>query len=179
MTADEWTALSAIIADAWPWTFTESEEAAYGFILGHYELAEVEAAVRAAGGDRRPSAGALKDWIQAQHAPMTWDEAWPIIRSALTFHHGDHVKLLAVVAENAGTHAAGWVASYGIGRLMNEETGDPEHGGAVLHRLGQNYSELASTDSGRARMAQALEAGPRVRGELRRPDFAQLLPGAA
>lgn len=179
MNREEWEGVTFVIAEAWPWDFTNEQEAAYFFILGDYDLAQVEAAVKAAGGERRPSAGALKDWIEAQHAPMTWDEAWPVIRSALTFHHRDHTKLLAVVAEQAGPHAAGWVASYGIGRLMAEEHGDPMHGGAVLHRLSANYTELASTDSGRERMVQALAAGPRIRGELRRPSYAELLPGAA
>lgn len=89
-------------------------------------------------------------------ASPSWLEAWPVIRRVLMKRNR------AELAEGLPEPLRSFTLTYGVDRLAREEVEDPDHGGAVLARLGRSYGEFVESFEDGTRVALARgEGGPR------------------
>jgi hypothetical protein len=160
MTRAEWQALSHLAFAEW-WDAPQDEdrcEAWYG-VLAPFDYSAVQLALRRLLRESPRFAPRLGELVvQLEPRPPSFDEIWLHLERLLGRYHADDLQggLRAVSAE-LGVDVAGWAAAYGWARLCVEQVGDPEHGGAVLHRLRASYEETAGDEPARARLAAALE----------------------
>lgn len=152
---------------------TEPQEAALRRHLADVELAEARAALGLLVEDGQvfvPVAsevlGAVRR-LRGEARALPWAEAWPVIteglrRYARTDRSPEKRRLLVeAVGRRCGEGAARFVQSCGPDRLLMEPV-DGEHGGAVLHRLRQDYEACCGQAREDGRVGRALEAARRL-----------------
>ncbi len=179
----EWAGFCLLLDEWWKDDLPDSAEAAWKLALDDVEPAEAVATLKQVlrqGATWRPSCAefiaALE--VRGNGGVLSFDEVWPVVvRGLQRGRPGDLAPVVEYVRENAGDHAAGWVAAYGVDRLMGEPTDDPDYGGAVVKRLRDSYRELTASPGGRDRLVRALDEAPRRQG-LHRFDPALALPEA-
>jgi hypothetical protein len=193
----EWTAFEELLDQGFQ-GFDPARMNTYRTLLGDVPFDTVSAALRLLVADGKwacPMPGEVMDaarrvsGVSEVDAPP-FEEAWRgITLLLLPASRGDTSLQRAVkaVAENVGEGAARWVAARGTG-LMMELTEHPDHGGAVRHRLAQEYDrycQQAAEDGKRglalesAERAQLGAAGPRQIGEVLPVVAARRIPRGA
>lgn len=146
MEPDQWEAICLHLDLAFAGEWDDAKGAAYHTFLGHLEADAVMGAVQvlADGGARfTPSVGEILGVLDRLHGPPSFDVAWAAITLAMASYGAWRDVETATRVLQAGSHPAvlDWVETYGWARLAREPVYDPEHGGAVIHRLGKSYTE--------------------------------------
>jgi hypothetical protein len=192
VTAAEWGTFASVLE----LTFKGDEladpeaEAAYQAQLGGLDVGLAEAAVNLLVEDGQtwmPMPGefmAAARRLERPDAPP-WSEAWPVVRRAMARHalaltNGRRPAaleaLVADVDEQLGEGPARWVGRTWE-RLLREPVNDPDVGGAVLKRLGDEYAEACRQAAEDRRAGLALErAGARASVGGGRPALRRLRP---
>lgn len=179
MTRQEWDVLAALIEEWWPSSsFPESRQAAWFIELEGHDASAVERALRGLlreGKDFPPNLGQLVARLEQPTAAPSWTTAWSLICRAIS--RGFRESYDPVVAMDAGQRwlaqhdvvVAAFAQDYGLRRLWEEPTGDPDRGPKVLAAIGKAYDrfcEQFARDERRAGLdvamrRRSLTSGPR------------------
>lgn len=193
MTAEEWELVATELDHGFQGGFGQSgpddaagaaQEAVYRRHLGELEAETVTAAIALVlqdGQEWLPKPGQLLAAVrrlQPGASSVPFAVAWATVQAALrkAYVHPDtgtaeelqRAERLFVQAVDAvaGEAAARWAAARGRRGLGQERVDDQDHGGAVLHRLEQEYARFAAQVQEDGKVGLALQ---RVgRGELAR-----------
>jgi hypothetical protein len=144
MTRDEWQAVSHVAFAEWWGAPQDLEqcESWYGVLRG-FNLTDVEHALQRLLRITPHFAPRLGELLgQLEPRLPTFDTAWFVLYRLLARHGAEERKrgLQAIADDPAlGPEVAGWAAAYGWRRLCLAPVGDPEHGGAELHHLRQDF----------------------------------------
>jgi hypothetical protein len=158
--------------------------------LKDFEKDAVLAAIRdyAASGERFPPTSGQIVAIAEPPYPR-FSEMWPMLQRAM-----GQIKpmeptgaTLRRVENMCGPLVAGWLQQFGVENMMHAPVEDATHGGAVRHRIRQDYEEAMRDSASRrrlealapsARRAQLTGAAASItrRGELNRFDPEEYLP---
>lgn len=158
MNDERWEELETCLRHWWPGEFSAEAATAYRLALdrcGPGDVARVLGARLDAGMRFRPSAAELIAAIRGADTPThpAPEAAWALIEQAVRMvDRSVYAKDFAERHQAAVDWLAGidpavalWAARRGLcgpGSLGHEPVGDPEHGGAVRHRLAGEYAEL-------------------------------------
>jgi len=145
MTRDQWEAICLHLDLAFRGEWDDDRADAYATFLADLDAEQVMAAlhVLALGGQTfTPSVGEILGVIDQAHGPPSFDRAWQAVTRAL-MRLGASDNIAAAERALSGHHPLilDWAQSYGWMRLAREQVNDPDHGGAVMHRLGRSYAE--------------------------------------
>lgn len=185
MTRDEFDSGPATVLDAaWPRAFAEAEVTAYYFLLDDFTADQAMGAIKALRGSKyRPSAGEIAAVIQGEQAAVpTWDEAWLLIRAALSarvkrpYDDYDSAKQAAVREAMGKMHPliGAFIDRQGIVALLRAPTDDPDDGHWEVKRLREAWEAHVEVMAGRELVALATGRGA---GDLARLDPLAALPG--
>jgi hypothetical protein len=187
MTKSEWVNQVCMEVNArWPNTQWEQPTIAIGYAdCGHLDVAAVLTVIRdyaREGNQFPPTTGQIVALAQPPYEPF--GEMWPTLQWAMgQIRPMEPVGATLRRVENAcGPLVAGWLEQFGVQNMMNAAVDDPTHGGAVRHRIRQDY-DAAMGDPASRRRLEAMAPSARQnrvsttrRGELNRFDPDQHLP---
>lgn len=183
MTSGEWGTFMLELTGAFRGEVDRAREAALRHHVGEEPLEDARAALRLLVEDGlvflpvpAEVVGALRR-LRARRE-LEWPEAWPAISAALRdYCRGGRtaerrLAMVRRVAEECGEGAARFAQALGPDRLAREPVDDPDHGGAVLHRLRGDFeacrrAALEDGVVGRALERAAAQALGRGRGPRR------------
>ena len=195
MTGREWATFASMLECTFEGELDELTEAAMRRHLGDLEAAHADAAVALLVEDGQvflPKPGEMLRAARRVERPEAppWSEAWPVIARVMLRHgqalgNGHRREALIAIAEEVerdlGEGPARWVVRC-ADRLRVEPVNDPDVGGAVVKRLGDEYREACNQAAEDRKVGLALERA-RCAGELaagrpamRRLDPRRLLP---
>jgi hypothetical protein len=176
MTLDEWKGLATMLAVWWQGDFGPEERDVWWIAMCDHDRETVFQALKLAlrtSPTFRPKPGEIIA-LCSPDADSARTPSWPEARQALfgprgvvhmSISKGDDAALER--AEQVHPYLAAYCQAAGLQRLRMEEVDDPDHGGAVIKRLGDEYSDHVRRCDERIATGRSLEAMGR-HGELAR-----------
>lgn len=164
MTEDEWDVISRQIDNVFAGEWDDDRIEAFWPYLRPYSADEVAVAVLAMARDGQRFAPTLADflaYLEPDSVP-TFLEAWRIVTDVLRRSRG-HPTVVLQLVEGEHPVVGSWIRAYGAQRLLLEPINDPDHGGAVMHRLAESYREHATMSRRRELPAVGHLAGENLR----------------
>lgn len=147
MEADQWEAICQHLDLCFAGEFPDDKADAYATFLAGLDAIDVMGAIHvlAHGGQRFvPSVGEILGVLDEATGPPPFDRAWRALERALSRYGRGNVAYAESALVNQHPAVVGWVRSYGWRRLTREPVNDPDHGGAVMYRLGRSYRDHCS-----------------------------------